>query len=487
MINRKEISIFTVLCILNFLFYNHAVVGSILAILELTFVIFHLIIVKSIKKTFYWHMIFMLSSVETFIDSVNYNEIIYTYKHFQLPALPISLSTMLTILLFLLSIIKNRKLFIVKNDIVYKFILICFSMSLITGIVGLIVRDYEAKNFLKSIMIPLIDLCIYSLMFNYRNEEDIKKFSELLISVLVGSVIASYIGGLLGVRASYGAAGLTTLPTNQIMIFSPFLICFSLYYKGLNKIFLFVIGALACINIITFNASGKGIIFVIFSCLLLLSKMVTNYKRIIGFVFTIMLIGIFTTLMFSFISDKFQNNNLFNDKYNQVITLINVSNWGVDFQNISKSPRVRIIETKNILLTLKENYIDLLIGRGFGGYFEDKSNLFYNINLYDGVFSNEEILTGRYIRPHESWNTILLMNGFLGIIIWIGILISLIKDLIKNNIKSIYKIVAFLFFSLMWNTYVILSCFGLICLYVTKYGDASSEANIKIGENKTSR
>lgn len=469
MVNKKLTTIFTILLVMNFLFSENFIMGNSLAIMELLFVLIYFIFTGSLKKTLFWHVVFMLSSLEISTDVANYSGVVYGYKHFELPFIPISLSTLFTIFLFLMSIFKNKTIKYKKNDNVYFTVIILFLLPFITGLIGILFRDYEIANFIERAMQPFLYLCVYILLVEYKNKQDINKLKELLISCLIGSVLASYISALVGVQASYGAH--STFPTNQILWFSPFLIILSIYMTGKQKIFIFTVGILACVNLIFFNATGKTILFVILAIVIYLYKNITNIKRFPYFFIILISTLLISVAIFDQIQNLIKSNILFQAKFEQLVGILNVKNWGYMFQNVPLSPRIRIIESINIFLTHKENLLDLIIGRGFGGYFEDKSNMLSSIDLSKGAFDKEQILTGHFTRPHESFNDIFLLTGFLGMILWSGLIIDQVKRMFRDKRESFYSLIGLIFILLFWNTYVILIYFGLITIYVSKYGE----------------
>lgn len=481
MISKIQIVIFTILCALNFMFSENYIVGSTLAALQLFVICGIFIATGSIKKTFYWHMLFLFSSLEITLNIGGYYESLYNYKSFRLPFLPIAVSTFVTIFLFLIYVIKSNGIKYRKNDLVYKTIVLFFFLPLITGVIGLLFRGYEVEIFFNRAMQPFIYICVYSLLFQYINSKDIEKLKTLIISTLIGSVIASFLSGFLGVGASYGVQ--STLPMNQIMIFSPFLICLALYYNGKNRLMLLFIGGLACVNLLLFNATGKVIIFVAIAISVFLLKMATNYKRVIWLLLIKMMIIVASVSLLDYIIKAFKNNILFQAKLAQVIGLLNLGNWGVRFENIPNSPRFRIIETVNIYLTFKENITDLFIGRGFGGYFEDVGNYFNAMDM-GGAFSEMEVMLGKYISPHESWNEVFLLTGLLGVFIWIILMYFLSKGVFKDNINSFYALIGLVFVAIFWNTFVILSYFGLLCVFVSQYNSKiARDKNLYLDKN----
>lgn len=465
MINKKEIILFTCLLTFSFWTHNNKTYGSVFSILLMGIVLFTFFVTGSIKKTFYMHLLFMLSSVETVFYDVSGEVIMYSYKHFELPYIPIAASTIITIIIFFVYLITSKTFFYNRKYKSNSFIIVLFLLPLFTGLVGIMSRGYKLGFFLSAAMLPTIALLAYSILNSYVNENDIIKLKSLIVSSLIGSLISSFLAGFLGVASSYG--GNITLPYNQILLFCPFLMIFSIYANDKEKKYLFFLGLLSCVQIVLFNSSGKGILFVFFALLLYFYKMASDRKQYIKFVIILIIISICGIFAMRY---ALENSNLFKYKLTQVLSLLKIFNFSLgSLEEIPISPRIRIIETINIFLSLKNNVIDLIVGRGFGGYFTDQANLFVNIDLSKGAFSEIEIMTAKFYNPHESWNEILLATGFTGLVLWIKEAYRLLRDTIKDNDNSIYALVTFIFVFLMWNTYTILTYYGVICLYCYNY------------------
>jgi len=464
MINKKEIVLFTLIASLNFLTYKSVLFGSVLAGFLFAMVLLVLLLTKSVKKTFYWHIFFLLTSLEASLEVGTYSGIVYGYKHLELPGIPISISTIFTILLFILIIMKKKKIIIPKNDLLYRIVVLFFIVPLVTGLIGVAFRNYELTDFIKGSMQPILYLCVYSILINFRLADELNRLKSLVITALIGSVLASYIGAFLGVQAKYGLH--ITYPANQILWFSPFLLPLSLYFKGRQRVFITLIGIMACTNLTLFNATGKTILFVIFAVIIFIVKVSTNLKRMVTLMSILGLSALSLFFMLGYFRDSIEPSILLKAKFEQLIGFISFWDWKDNLQIIPASPRVRIIETINIFLTLKENFIDLLIGRGFGGYFEDVGNLFRNYDLSKGAFSDREVILGKFVNPHESWNNIFLSTGLLGIYLWLTLSFKLFKGIFRDQRLSFFIVLAFVFVLLLWNTYVILLYFGLICLYI---------------------
>lgn len=469
LINKKQIILFTLLATLQFLFANNLVFGYLLAVSQILFIMSILIFKKSVIKAFYWHVFFMFTSIEGTNVINGIGKPIYGYRTIRIPIISISFSNLIPILLIILLILSKKKMIVSKKDLSYKFISFFFILPFSLGIIRLATRSYDLGFFVNSLMQPFIYLVVYTLLFQYISNEtySLIKLKKLIVTSLMGSVFSTNIASFFGVTSYYG--GSEVIPTNNLMFFAPFLIILSLYTEKKEQKLIFLTGIISIINIAIFDTSGKSILFSIFAIMIFLYKNITNKRR---FYFIVILIFVILIPSFLFSSHIFQkiefyigNNNLIRAKMKQFVGLIRFMNWGEDFKNVPLSPRLRILESVNIYLTHKENYLDLFFGSGFGGYFKDIKNYFNGINL-QGAFDEKQIKSGQFVSPHESINEVFLYTGFFGVLFWLFILFKFSFFLFKDNEYSFFAGIGLLFIGIFWNTFVILSYLGLVSIII---------------------
>lgn len=116
-------------------------------------------------------------------------------------------------------------------------------------------------------------------------------------------------------------------------------------------------------------------------------------------------------------------------KIDQINSLFN------DYESISymqHSSAIRLIEFKNIIGQITSTPVHLLFGNGAGGYFtEDNLNFPY---VTETDYSYDQATSGKYYKPHNNPNLVLLKNGFLGLL---SILVLLLFS-IYNGLKKSY-------------------------------------------------
>jgi hypothetical protein len=140
---------------------------------------------------------------------------------------------------------------------------------------------------------------------------------------------------------------------------------------------------------------------------------------------------------------------------------------------ISRSPYIRVAEFLNIFDNGMHNPFFLLFGRGYGGYFTDSLHLYYSgIDLGYGDYAAENILLGKFARPHSVYPSALLANGLIGLLLLLSMGIKYLKR-IKKNFLSFAAFLLF-FNSFYFNPQVALT-FTFILF--------SSEYNFKKNEN----
>ncbi|NLK96430.1 MAG: hypothetical protein GX275_14795 [Clostridiales bacterium] len=150
--------------------------------------------------------------------------------------------------------------------------------------------------------------------------------------------------------------------------------------------------------------------------------------------FTSLLIIIISAIMLIF------NYILESPKYSGTFTRFKVLQiqYTLQSESLAELPfsvRVRAAEVLNVLRG--ENIVDIIFGRGFGGFFRDNLNLFGNIIQEDAAFSLEELASGQYYSTHFILTNIFLKFGLIGIVLFIKYAIEAYKSINKNYAEFI--------------------------------------------------
>jgi hypothetical protein len=123
--------------------------------------------------------------------------------------------------------------------------------------------------------------------------------------------------------------------------------------------------------------------------------------------------------------------------------------WSGDF---TASPAIRIYEFKNIVTDLANSIYPLFIGRGFGAYFIDWHFPFQiPLGLFD--YSKEELIIGRYFKPHTFFNFLFLKGGLLMVWLYVYMIwlqVKLAKNILWEKNKDIVFFASFTIFFFPW-------------------------------------
>ena len=123
--------------------------------------------------------------------------------------------------------------------------------------------------------------------------------------------------------------------------------------------------------------------------------------------------------------------------------------WSGDF---TQSPAIRIYEFKNIVTDMANSIYPLFIGRGFGAYFIDWHFPFQlPVGLFD--YSKEELIMGRYFKPHTFFNFLFLKGGLLMIWLYVYLIwlqVKLAKKILWEKNKDIVMFASFTIFFFPW-------------------------------------
>jgi hypothetical protein len=123
--------------------------------------------------------------------------------------------------------------------------------------------------------------------------------------------------------------------------------------------------------------------------------------------------------------------------------------WSGEF---TSSPAVRLYEFNNIVRDFVDSVYPLFIGRGFGAYFIDwHVPIGIPIGLFD--YSKEQLMLGRFFKPHTFFNFLFLKGGILMIwlyvyLIWLQVKIA--KQLLWEKNKDIIMLASFTIFFFPW-------------------------------------
>ncbi|WIH23932.1 hypothetical protein [Photobacterium damselae] len=218
--------------------------------------------------------------------------------------------------------------------------------------------------------------------------------------------------------------------SSQIFFFFIYLSSYLLFFKVsfIKKIIcLLILILLAYISKLTNTLSSQNILSIL---MLIPFLSLLNFRKIIlvSVVALIVYNIISIDLLYGFVGDslKIKVDNIYN-------SMLNINNIYL----IPHSVQVRVIELQNIFSEL--NIIELLFGKGVGGYFTDVTYPFVFLNGFD--FSSAEIANRVFFQPHNFSNLILKIGLMFPFVLFIKI------KCIKS--KWLYVYISVYLFSMM--------------------------------------
>lgn len=355
-----------------------------------------------------------------------------------------------------LKLIKNGMSIKLDKRIIHLVVLYAFVMTImyIATVIDVIVeRDvFDFKAFLSDQRYFIISFCglIAALYYTNREQDYIRKFVSILIFIGISSGLRS-IGFIMNDIAT-GSIKLSFAGQAYLLsaVFFAFIYTYSKHYGVLKTILIsFVIFAGA------FNISRLDMLLIFFDgFILLFLVMYSNLPflhKLRGFTVSaiiLLLIVIITPIILFRINSSVYYFMLYK------LEFFTKEIWSGEF---TSSPAVRIYEFENIVRDFVDYVYPLFIGKGFGSYFTDWRVPFaLPIGLFD--YSKDQLVQGRYFRPHTFFNFFLLKGGLLMIwfyvyLIWLQVKTA--KKLLWEKDKDIVMLASFtiLFFPWAFNIF----------------------------------
>lgn len=467
------ITIIAILIVLNGIF-NLKVINLAVTIPEIIVVVY-LLFRKRTTQALFWHTIFFITSfINAFSEEfVFLNGIISTtsYNYANLSFHGLRYSLIITYIILFVQQSHNRIPVTTKQTVFYKFykfLLYCVTTGFALGIFGLIFVDYSLGDFLDYGYYALF--CFgFALSFMYEYETTLKDdLYNLVPYILSIGVLFNFTCRLFDLRENLIVIGGPSM-TSYVFILIP--LC--LFKKKIIPVLL-VIGVE--LYLMTVTTSGKLIyaMFMMFAATLVLSFS-NGIRGTIGrfnqskihLLLILAIVGypVLKSTM-STNADAMEESNM-EYKMNSVESLTNFFTGKGQLHEISDSPYTRIAEFANIVYEDIRNPIYLTVGRGFGGYYRDELHLFNNISsdLTNGAFSFEQVRTGKFSYGHDTFVTVPMLNGFIGFIWLIYLVITMCKQSTKN-----YLYLSSLMFLLLWFYFdVLLGVTGIMLLFAAEH------------------
>ncbi len=415
------------------------------------------------RKAFFYHLLFTITCLAvpfSYADKSGDVNFIGLFNYSKLKLFgPIGVYHVILTLLVFLNITK-RKVF---NEfrLLHKFLVFLFLFGVLFGLLGIAFSDYYLKHFITYTIYVLV-IIIHVILFRILHTKDFARNTfRMVVSVLISSPIASMILYFSGIFVMYGNSEIPII--NEAGYYSIFLILAFFQFK---RFILPVISSLFMFFLTLKGATGgKGIIlvgiaFVIFVAFLFFKTQFYKFRVKLLQLFFGLSIVVLLIMNLSFTIE----NKLFLHKLNSVFRIFSVFK-GINYLHlIPESPRIRIVSMINIFYDNIKNPLALLFGKGFGSYFTDHMQLLRTMNL-DSAFQENEILSGKYPRPHDTVVAVPLSNGVIGLIYLFYVSYKYLGN-IRVNLLSC-SVIPWLLLTFFYNSQF--AIVGLIMLYASFY------------------
>ena len=126
------------------------------------------------------------------------------------------------------------------------------------------------------------------------------------------------------------------------------------------------------------------------------------------------------------------------------------------FQSVTGGLSPRAVEIKNIISRANEDFSVALLGGGLGSYFNEHPFKFRSWQRNLSAFTQDELDSGRFYKPHTAVAWLILKFGFLGLIVTILFYINTIYRLYLSKQLEVVSIsvLGYTFWVLMQNVTV---------------------------------
>lgn len=444
MLLNKSLYFYIVVASLLLFFNSFTLTNNINLVISLpqVFIVIYSIFRGNLSEAVIFHFLFFLTSISP-TAGLNLGDDIVNYSRLKLFG-DVAVHQALSALLAILSYNKRQTVKLPFFDLSFKILFYLAFVATCFGILGLFFADYQFKYFIpRFVYIVTVLVNMYILK---KNVDHIFLKSAVLISIslLIVTPIISFITFNLGITVSYSVFDVPVF--SDVIFFVPILFLAFFYIKNIIHILLPLL-----FYFVLLIQVGRGGFFLItiFSLIVLCWHVFVNKQyfrkyraRVISLRF------IFIILIVSFLGGylSLSVEGLAEQKMGNLMSLINFIS-GSEIEDIDHSPYIRIAEFLNIIN--EENFFLLIFGKGYGGYFIDNLNLFQNVDLYRGAFSDEVILSGQYTSAHSVYPNALLYNGLIGLFLILYLGIGSIKKT-KNSFLAFGGVILF-FYSLYFN------------------------------------
>ena len=312
---------------------------------------------------------------------------------------------------------------------IYSFILVLMIIGLLGGIVN---ASADELYFIREFMI----LSTYILAFIIWYPRESMRLGAiravLPIMILARIVSAAVMSGLLGHYSITLGIIIFHNPAVPIMLLLAYTLSNNFRYLAFFSLVL-------CVAILLLNFQKGFLVQYLFVliCFILFSK--TNMRRVVPL--TILLIVVLVPVV-----SQFKNLPTLDRIYYELRS----------FQSVSDGLSPRAVELKNIIVRANEEIPLAIAGGGLGSYFKEDPYKFRSWQRNTSAFTQGELDTGNFYKPHTTFAWLLLKFGILGIIVVMVFYIRTIYKLYRSKQLEVVSatVLAYTFWVLMQNSTV---------------------------------
>lgn len=452
-ISYYKVLIFSCLLIINILLRD-STLSFVLTGAQVVFVL-QFLFRNRIQDAAYWHIVFMITCYavtgeeEGFVLKTGY----FSTKLFG----PITLSYLVGILLYMCSLKRT------KNNMdgtlfkrMYKYFGLFLLMGITMGGIGLVLSDYFLKSFVGYTVYIIVLLIHIGILINIFSNNFLQRCYESVLPLLLAALISTIFNWIYGFGHSYSIYEM--VDSSPVANFSILLIFYlpKLSYK--DKLIVIILLFVYLYILVLTGAPGK---FFLNASIVALVYVVNRIRhKGFGFIPALGIIAVAITFASSYMIEK----SMFYMKFEQFRSLGSLSSGNI--KDVGSSPYIRVASMVNICSENLKNPIYFLVGRGYGGYFQDDLHLFSSFDLTAGAFSDEAVAKGKFPTAHSTFNVVPLLHGFGGY----ALVLLLVFQYFKRSLKqSPLSLVGVLWLFFMFYVFIQASLVGIFLLYSSEY------------------
>lgn len=394
--------------------------------------VFCYILKKDYRAAFLFHAIFVTACVS---GGIKIEDGVSPFLYIKMAVYgPLTLNRIILAILWIqvyrnvVKISKDSLLFNVRKIVLYFLV-----SGSVVGFFGcLLISHYDWHFFIVKFLFVIEVFLFVDVFVHIYSDEFSKLFAIIVVCMMAAAPIASVVSFyVFGIHSYYGSEMMPLY--NPILALSPCLMI-ALFQLNNNKLRTIVLIGLVFYALHAMILSRGSQFLDIFVALILLAYLVyfkkgTNYQlKGLKVLLPVLLIAF---LPFA-INEIIMSSDVSSRKFEQFTSLFSIFDFSgnqvaLQFDDIGRSPYIRVGELANIIHENKQNIFTLLFGKGFGGFYTDSLHFFDLIDLTNGAFSAEIVAGGRFFSAHSAIPSVLLYNGFIGLFFMFKIALSYLR------------------------------------------------------------